>query len=322
MKPVKTLINQFRGINPHLHSYWQEEGNWISFHGTHLVYIARELNKVLRGMGYRAQTEQSIQVWRPGTGKPDLPRSDVVITDTNPVRAGLPRLSSESGSTVVLDLQEVLEISEEPYEYLAVSIKLLADLEGEPVAWIELLSPGNKQGDGLNEYQWKRRSLIKQGITFLELDYLHMTPPTLRSLPRYYYRQPHPDAAPYHIHVIHPHSATERGKIEVYPFMVDEPVPTIPMTLSAADVVNFRFDLAYQVTFEETLYGDGVDYSRLPVRFETYNERDQARILTRLIHVLRAAAAANNLEQSPQMLETLPLNQAWAEYQRLIQHDA
>jgi len=48
MPPVKSNINQYMGINAHLHSYFQNEGNWNSFHLSHISDIARLLQIQLR----------------------------------------------------------------------------------------------------------------------------------------------------------------------------------------------------------------------------------------------------------------------------------
>lgn len=61
MLPVKTLKNQFRGINPHLHNTCQKYGGWIEFHNRHVVHLATTLTAQLRPMGYRASIEQSVQ---------------------------------------------------------------------------------------------------------------------------------------------------------------------------------------------------------------------------------------------------------------------
>lgn len=322
MPPVLSVINQFRGINPHLHSRWQEYGDWPSFHAAHINDIMRLLNIQLRPRGYRADLEQSIQLWR-SEKEMDEPRADVVIYETQPAR------SAEASGTfsapvgvLVLDLAETLQILEEPYEYMAIAIVPFKGGErGEPVAWIELLSPSNKvNAPDRRAYQRKRRDLVHQQIAFIELDYLHLSPPTIARLPRYYRKGKIPEtgAAPYRIVVMNPHPSLASGETTVYPFFVDEPIPAAKIPLSAGDWLEFDFNAPYQRTFEEVFYGDGVDYSQFPVNFESYSPDDRARILSRMLAVIRARQSGDKLEIPPQPIATLPLETALQQYQSLL----
>ena len=57
-------------------------------------------------------------------------------------------------------------------------------------------------------------------------------------------------------------------------------------------------------------YGDRLDYSQLPLNFDRYREADQARIVSRMLAVIEAAQAGRDLEQPPQPVEPLPLDEA------------
>ena len=45
MERVNSKRNQYRGINAHLHSFWQAKGGWDSFHSNHMTDLMREMNK-------------------------------------------------------------------------------------------------------------------------------------------------------------------------------------------------------------------------------------------------------------------------------------
>ena len=62
MLPVRSLKNQYRGINAHLHSQWQAHGNWAGFHTRHIGDLAGLLRRQLYPMGYVAEIEESLQV--------------------------------------------------------------------------------------------------------------------------------------------------------------------------------------------------------------------------------------------------------------------
>lgn len=43
MEEVRSIKNQYLGINAHLHSLWQAEGDWDEFHASHIIYLANAL---------------------------------------------------------------------------------------------------------------------------------------------------------------------------------------------------------------------------------------------------------------------------------------
>ena len=65
VNPINPVKNQYRGINPHLHSYWQAEGGWDSFHTNHIADLMRLINTALP-TGYVADIDQSLQIRRFG----------------------------------------------------------------------------------------------------------------------------------------------------------------------------------------------------------------------------------------------------------------
>lgn len=52
MSPIRTRRNLYRGINAHLHSYWQAQGGWNGFHASHIVYLTTALKADLLPLGY------------------------------------------------------------------------------------------------------------------------------------------------------------------------------------------------------------------------------------------------------------------------------
>jgi hypothetical protein len=136
-------------------------------------------------------------------------------------------------------------------------------------------------------------------LVFVEIDYLHETPPTYASISPY--RKTSKDtenslAYPYHIYVLDPREKYERGPAWVYSFAVDDPMPTVTIPLSGTDFVKFDFGIPYTKTFEDGFLGDEVDYSELPPHFDHYNQRDQTSIARRMLAVLQAASEGVDLE--------------------------
>jgi hypothetical protein len=302
--PVRSVKNQYRGINAHLHSFWQGEHKWNRFHNVHVAHLMAGLKAQLLPLGYTAETEESLQIRRIGD-TPRQPRADIVVRDLDPLRP--PQFSSALHAPT-LTVEELVGEADFERPYYAVAVYERSP-DTQAVAWVELLSPTNK---GILEdaqtYLAKRRLLLEQGIVFVELDYLHETPPTFAPLDDYTRREPH--AHPYRIVVLDPRPDFRTGPSFVGEFDADEPIPTVTIPLNAGDRVDFDFNAAYQKTFVEALYGYDMDYAALPLNFERYNEADQTRIARRMLSVLEAAAAGIDLETGPFPIKDIPLNEA------------
>lgn len=300
MQEVKSIKNQYRGISAHLNSLWQQPGGgWKGFHTGHITYLAMSMRAGLRLMGYVARIEDSLQI-RLGAERVGSPESDVLIYDQDPYRPYMPdRTTTQSAGTAVLSITAAMDrfaIDAKPYQSLAIYPPGRAG-RGKAVAWVELLSPSNKPGGRHFDVYWnKREHLLKNGLVVVEIDYLHQSPPTLAGVMNY--RSGASDAYPYRIAVADPRPTLEEGRVYVYEFGVDMPLPTVDIPLNAGDVFQFDFDALYQKMFVEMFYGDEVDYSLLPSNFETYSEADRLRILARMLAVIEAAERGEDLEQA------------------------
>lgn len=301
---IRTIANQYYGINAHLHSYFQSEGGWDSFHANHIADLMRVMNTELLPMGYVADIQQSLQIRRFGepAGKPE---SDVTIYDTDPVRRHRPA-SSLVGDAQTVAIPEAMSIDPELEQYRAVAIYQYESGKrdpGEPVAWVELLSPSNKpSGQDAPYYRDKRMKLLQSGMVFVELDYLHESPPTFDKFPSYAVNdggERDYGSHPYHIFVVDPRPEFFEGKVRPYHFDVEDPIPLVRIPLSAGDVLEFDFEIPYNKTFKETQYGlRFVDYVQTPKHFELYSQEDGTRIIHRMYTVVKASNEGVDLEAS------------------------
>lgn len=57
---IRSVQNQYRGINAHLHSLWQAEGKWHHFHNVYIAGLMQALNAQLRQMNYVAEIEDAL----------------------------------------------------------------------------------------------------------------------------------------------------------------------------------------------------------------------------------------------------------------------
>lgn len=307
---TRTQYNQFQGINPHLHSYWQAYGGWSAFHTAHIGDLNKALKAQLLPMGYTTDIEPSVQIRRLDSTI-GYPEADVGIFDLDTQRAQHPQLRTSPSPTdqiiPILELIAEAPLSEKPYYGIGVYEVISKSRQGgQLVAWLELLSPSNKrQSEDARLYREKRLNLLRGGIVFIELDYLHETPPTFVRLP--HYRATNPDAHPYQIAVIDPRPDFEQGQGVIRAFDVDSPIPTASIPLSGDDALRFDFGQPYQKTYEEMLYGlEVVDYAELPVSFQRYSPTDQHRILRRMVTVLAAYQQGQNLSRQPLPLMDIP----------------
>jgi len=273
---IRSDKNEYRGVNAHLHSFFQNVEGWEGFHGKHIADIAEALSAIMPA-GYLVSTEKSLQIREiyPDTGKVILTRPDVMIHDTQP--SSSPTHSRLEGATLTQPLIEALfEVDEDYYT----SIVILADDDsplGRPITHIELLSPSNKIGKGFEQYHQKRLATLKAGIALIEIDYLHETPPTLNHIPSYADKQH--GAFPYHISISQPIPSFERGTSATYGFFVDESIPPISISLMNHQQIMLNLDGVYQKTFLSiNLYRHLADYSILPQHFESYLPDDQTKI--------------------------------------------
>lgn len=317
MEPIRSITNQYHGINAHLHSHWQAEGGWAGFHGPHINDLLRLLLVDLLPMGYVAEYESSLQIRRLDDvdSSPHFPESDIGIYDLDSERAKQPPVSRfltdmpDAANTLVLPPLEVLSVdplSEHDYPALAIYEQdQSGEKKGEPVVWLELLSPSNK-GDGQDaeSYREKRLKIIQSGLVFVEIDYLHESKPTWRNVGDYRNRkqglksQPH--SHPYRIAVIDPRPTIEEGRAAIIEFDIDRAIPKVAIPLNGEDVLHFDFDAAYQKTLQETFFCYRlVDYTQWPQNFERYSDADQERIAVRMATVCQTEQQGLDLESGP-----------------------
>jgi hypothetical protein len=311
MGALRSIKNQYLGVNAHLHSFWQSTGTWNRAHNAQITHLLEGLRAQLLPLGYVAEMEESLQIRRVGADLPQRPRADLLIYDTDPSRVARP---SRAATVAHVSVAELLDEEEASHPYFAISLHpLAADRSpGEPIGWIELLSPTNKgRGEAASIYLGKRRALLESGLVFVEIDYLHETPPTFPRLPDYTDPRQHAlGARPYRIAVLDPRPDLRAGPANVHEFAVDDPIPTVDIPLSGDDRLHFDFGAPYRRMFEGGFHGYNLDYRAFPPNFDRYSVEDQCRIALRMLAVAEAAAAGLDLETGPFPTRDLPLEEA------------
>ncbi|MBC7872072.1 MAG: DUF4058 family protein [Chitinophagaceae bacterium] len=319
MKPVRSVKNQYLGINAHLHSFWQATGTWNRFHNAYITHLMESLKARLRLMGYTAEMEESLQIRRIGDESSRRPKSDVIIYDLVFQRPKKPFTAEAIAQG--LTVEELIEEEDFEHPYFAIGIyERLPNFEqGDAVAWIEVLSPTNKgNSPDANRYLAKRHLLLERGLVFVEIDYLHELPPTFHLIKDYSNQADGSlDAHPYHIVVLDPRPDFRRGPARIYDFDVDMSVPIVNIPLNGDDALLFDFGLPYHQMIEQGFHGDDIDYAEFPMNFDRYSPADQTRIANRMLTILEAEKAQGELENGPFPVQAISLEAALAQIETL-----
>lgn len=305
-EPIRAIRNLYQGINPHLQSALQTPGSategswdWPSFHNDHITNIGEFLNDQLPRR-YIARTEKSLQIRVEDFGiesrKTLRPQPDVTVY--HKPGSGVPAgtaVREPIGSSWTAVVQNTLDISEDIVPAVFIRDALTDQRLGKPVARIELLSPSNKPGHGgYDSYRNGRNDALLRGTPLVELDYVHEWSPTLLTYPRY---PKDPDSHAYSIIVSDPRPTLQEGLVQGYGFDVDRLFPIITIPLADKESLDFDFGAVYRYTYRRGRWGDQVDYTQLPARFETYSPADQAHIQRRMALIAEAHDRGDDLEQ-------------------------
>jgi hypothetical protein len=287
--PIHSKTSLYPGVNAHLNSFLQAPGNgWESFHVRHIEDIATVLEAQLPP-NYYVLSEKSLQISYSGFNlqPPRTVRPNVSFFRREPFATPYVALSV-TPPTAVLPLAETLLDDDETLMSLVIyDLALTGSLPGKPITRIEVLSPSNKPPLGdYRHYRQRRQNTLASGVSMIEIDYLHLSPPIITRLPSY------PDgdegAFPYTIAVSTPYPSSNQGEFVVYGVGVDEPLPHVSVPLGASESVSLDFNQVYANTFEaRRAFSFVVDYATDPIDFDRYHPNDQARIRALLERIRR-----------------------------------
>ncbi|HZT80193.1 MAG TPA: DUF4058 family protein [Gemmataceae bacterium] len=235
------MPNPFPGMDPYL------EGDlWPTVHTDLCVQIAHQLAPKLRPKYAVLTTRRMVIAMggeEEGMNGPRYP--DVgVLSSHEPGSAAAPGVA-----TVPLILSVALP---EPIPHVSVEIRDVA--RRQLVTCIEVLSPTNKRGTGREEYEAKRLEILSGSAHLFEID-------LLRAGARFPTSDPLP-AAPYFVFISR---VERRSKVEVWPILLEQPLPTIPVPLLPDDPdVPLDLQAALSTEYDIIGYDELIDYSQPP----------------------------------------------------------
>lgn len=133
------------------------------------------------------------------------------------------------------------------------TVEIRDTAQNQLVTAIEILSPVNKRGPGLEAYREKQRRLREAGVHVLEIDLLRRGERPLR-----HSRLPQSD---YLLTL----TRAGAGRVEVWPLALADPLPVLPVPLRDPDPdVALDLGKALRRIYDEAAYDLSLDYEQPP----------------------------------------------------------
>jgi hypothetical protein len=238
------VTSLFPGMDPFL----EDPAYWLDFHWRFVNYWCEAIADVLPA-SYEAGLGERVYLIEHDPDSRKLGYADVAVT-TEKTETVISQPSAVGLATLVpvtIPLM-ILEGSRESY------IEILHHPDRALVAVLELLSPANKEYPGRTEYLAKRMALLKQNVHLVELDLLLGG----RRLPM---QEPLPAANYFYL----VSRAENRPYCQVYPWMVKQRLPKLPVPLRDPDA-DITVDLAavFTTAYERGRFGRRINYQCAP----------------------------------------------------------
>lgn len=245
------MAYRFPGMDPYL----EDPAIWRGFHHRLTNEIADRLNPLL-GPKYYADVEiyTTFEEVHIGKTKPIIP--DVAIVA--PV-SGMTNAPVEIGASA--DLNDVVTPVRRAATVLPVTLRAVhvyITETDELITSIEILSPYNKRGEGLAEYRRKRSSLLSSNVHLVEIDLLRGGQRVGSEV------QGEPlDEADYILLVNRGYEINPGVWSDIWPVMLDKPLPTLPIPLDPPDPdVLLDMNAAVRTVYERAAYERRIDYQQ------------------------------------------------------------
>jgi hypothetical protein len=235
------VASPFPGIDPYI-----ESQAWEDFHQGFIGELAAALVPQVRPR-YVVRKELRIYVDH-DNGSDRHIRGDLAIVDAQQDALPTPQHSESSVRTIT----PVIVSLPVPEEHREAFLTIRERESMQVVAVVELLSPSNKRTgeDGRREYLRKREEILLSDVHLVELDLLRggQRLPTIELLPK----------GDYFAFVCR---ASRRYKAEVFAWDLRNPLPEIPIPLSADDPdVSIDLQAVFSSTFDRAGYDYSLDY--------------------------------------------------------------
>ena len=243
------MPSPFPGMDPFIE--WA--GFWSDLHHELIEILRYRLLQALPAT-YDARINTMVQLVKHVPTDPPAVAGDVMVVRF-PAGAGNGRAASSSATAATAVMAPIvrLPVPAPAYEEIKQTwIEIVTPQDENVVTLIEVLSPTNKEGDGLRRFDRKRRATTRRGTNWVEID-------LLLAGRRISYGPDQP-TGDYYAHVIRGDSPTEA---DVYAWPIAAPLPTIPVPLAAGDAdVPLDLAAAFAETYDRGQYRRRLRYDR------------------------------------------------------------
>lgn len=239
------MSSPFPGMDPFI-----EGQKWEDFHHEIISVVRESLVPRVRPR-YEVSVEERVYVERQTNGRRGLIIPDVTMLELEGKEAPAQEAGAAVPTVTVAPVVLTLPMPERKRE----AFLIIRERETmEVVTVIEVLSPDNKRpgADGRREYLRKRETVLESDAHLIELDLLRGGErlPTVEPLP----------PADYYAFVSRAH---RRPKVEVYPWTLRQPLPTIPVPLAEGDPdVALELQSVFTTVYDRAGYDYSLDYRR------------------------------------------------------------
>jgi hypothetical protein len=240
------MASPFPGMDPYL----EAPDLWRGFHHHLAEELVRQLNPLVAPKYYADVDVHTV------LQELTIARQHNIFPDVNVVEVR-PQATLSRQVMVIPEapLQRVIEIPE-PIKLRTVNIMLTQTQE--LVTAIEILSPANKNGQGLGQYRLKRDRLLRSAVHLVEIDLLRGG-----QRPGPEVGDPPIDAD--YILLLNRASDGTRRVSEIWPIAVNEPLPVVAVPLHAPDPdIGLDLGLILQKIYGDNYYQHRINY-RQPV---------------------------------------------------------
>ena len=245
------MPSPFPGMDPYLESPLL----WHDVHQRLAAQISRQLAPRLAPR-YVARLETRFVSSAPDEQTGGILYPDVDITSVQLREQATVTYQVRTGDADTVTPSPPLLLRVAPIERIRlVTVEIRDAAQNRLVTSIEILSPVNKWGTGLQEYRRKRETVFASEAHLLEIDLLRqgVRVPRLFGLPK----------ADYFVFL----TRAERGEVvETWPFGVRDPLPVVVVPLLPGDDdVPLDLGRALRTIYDEARYDLSIDYSVPPV---------------------------------------------------------
>jgi hypothetical protein len=250
------MPSPFPGMDPYL-----EGPLWPDVHQALAAEIRRRLAAQIRPR-YVARLATRFVADLRGIGPARILYPDVDVTVARPAHEPVTTYEPPVELAPPLVTPPLVLTQPEPPRIKLVTVEIRDAQEGRLVTSIEILSPINKRGDGLVEYQNKRWLVMDSPAHLLELDLLRRghRPVSFERVEEK--DRPLVEQASYFAFLTRSGSGR---KVETWPLKIRDQLPVLPVPLLAPDPdAGLDLEAAMQAIYDEAAYDLSIDYQEPP----------------------------------------------------------